>query len=97
MRPPPGKVRPEPVLIMPAWIMKYYILDLSPENSLVRYLVGAGLHRVHDLVAEPRSEDRDLGMDDYLRAGQMAALDAVQAITARRRSMPAATASAARC
>jgi len=83
--PTTDKVRPEPILITPAWIMKYYILDLRPENSLVRFLTAQGFTVFMISWRNPGPEDRDLGMDDYLEMGPMSAIDVIGEITGAER------------
>jgi polyhydroxyalkanoate synthase len=90
-------VQREPVLMQSAWMMKYYILDLSPHNSLVKYLVDRG-HTVFMISwLNPGPEHRNLGMEDYRKLGTLAAIDAISDILPGARSTPSATAWAAFC
>lgn len=78
--PQTSTVYAEPILITPAWIMKYYILDLTPKHSLVKYLVKKG-HTVFMISwKNPRKKDKNLCMHDYLNLGILSSLDVINAI-----------------
>ncbi|MDZ7840593.1 MAG: class I poly(R)-hydroxyalkanoic acid synthase [Gammaproteobacteria bacterium] len=76
--PSTDKVAKRPVLVFPPWINKYYILDLQPKNSLLKWMVDQG-HTVFVVSwVNPDESYADKSFDDYLNDGFYAALDAVQ-------------------
>jgi polyhydroxyalkanoate synthase len=78
--PTTDQVHVEPILLVPAWIMKYYVLDLTPQNSMVRYLVNKGFTVFVLSWKNPGSELRDITFDDYRCKGVMSAIDAISKV-----------------
>jgi polyhydroxyalkanoate synthase len=74
-------VNERPLIIVPPCINKYYILDLKPENSFVKYAVEQGNTVYLISWRNPESEHRDWGWDDYIQAGVIKALEVVKAIS----------------
>jgi polyhydroxyalkanoate synthase len=78
------KVRRTPLLIVPPWINKFYVLDLRPENSFIRWAVGQG-HTVFVISwINPDERLSGKGFEDYMRLGPLAALDAIETATGER-------------
>lgn len=72
------KVLKRPLLIIPPWINKYYILDLRPKNSFIRWAVAQG-HTVFVISwVNPDARLAEKGFDDYMLEGPLAALGAIE-------------------
>jgi polyhydroxyalkanoate synthase len=75
------KVRAVPMLMVPPWINKYYVMDMAPDNSLYKYLVDAGFTVFTISWKNPDESILGLDFDDYVRQGPLAALEVVREIT----------------
>lgn len=79
--PQTDEVFKRPLLYVPPLVNKYYLLDLRPQSSLIRWLVEQG-HTVFVISwVNPGAELADMDIDDYVRLGPIAALDAIEAAT----------------
>jgi len=80
-QPTTQKIYQRPVLFIPPWINKYYILDLQPENSMVRWLIDQGICVFMISWVNPDRHYREKTFGDYLKEGPLAAIEAITALT----------------
>ena len=78
------KVRKRPLLIVPPWINKYYILDLKPENSFIAWAVAQGLTVFVVSWVNPDQRLAEKSFEDYMQDGILAALEGIEAATAEK-------------
>jgi polyhydroxyalkanoate synthase len=74
-------VHATPVVIFPPWINKFYILDLKPQNSLIKWIVDQGYTLFVVSWKNPDASYADVGMDDYVEEGFLSAIREAKAIT----------------
>ena len=74
----------KPLLIFPPWINKYYIMDLRPKNSLIKWAVDQGFTVFLMSWINPDEKMAEKAFDDYLKDGPLAALDAIEQATGER-------------
>lgn len=84
-QPTTTKVHKVPLLMVPPWINKYYILDLRPENSFIKWAVDQGITVFVISWVNPDVDMADKGFDDYMMDGPLAALDAVERATGEKK------------
>ena len=75
------KVLKPPLLIVPPWINKFYVLDLTPEKSFIKWCVDQGITVFVISWVNPDARHADAGFEEYMRDGPLAALDVIKDIT----------------
>ena len=85
------QVHRTPLVIFPPWINKYYVMDLKPQNSLIKWIVDQGYTLFVVSWVNPDASYADVGMDDYVEDGY---LEAIRVVPARSRASRRSTSSA---
>lgn len=84
--PTTDKVYAQPLLILPPFINKFYILDMRPENSLIKWIVGQGFTTFVVSWRNPTEAHKYYGFEEYMREGLFAALEKIEELTGQKQT-----------